>query len=392
MFIYLQALIAKRKFVLAAALLAALISAFVSLMLPKWFTASTSVFPPEPKSAISPYAQIIQNLQAPLLGPTAIGARPGTIYIDIIKSRSLGEKIIDEFDLKHLYGTPLMEDALDVLHSHTYFSLLENGLLKISFEHPDPEGAAAIANRFVELLDEFTRQYNISRASKTREFIESQLQIHERELRKAEEALKKFQEDYRAVDLDEQTRSAIEIVADLTGRAITLEIELKILRHYAVPTSEEYKRKKLDYDEVVQQLAKFKVDSTRSNSDLVRTFFPALDKVPETSLNFARRLRDVKVGEKVYEMLVKEHEQARIEEARDTPTVQVLDAATPPELRSRPRRKRVVILGTLLGAAWAGLVVILSAAWSERRDKSMIAEMFEPIAGDFRRFFRRRKK
>jgi len=390
MFYYLRTLVAWRRFIAAGGLVAGVIGIVVSLLLPKWYTATTSVFPPEPKTAVSPFAQLLQNLQAPLLGPTAIGARPGTVYIDILLSRRLGEKIVEEFDLKKVYGCTLMKDALDALHSHTFISLLENGILKISFEDRDPERAAAVANRYVELLDEFNRELNVSRASYTRKFIEEQLEGHRRELRAAEEKLKRFQEKNQAVELDEQTKSVIELVSTLTSRAVALEVELKLLGKYASSESEEYKRKKGEYDEILHQLARFKSDTSSTVTDEVRTFFPTLVRVPDLALAYARLLRDVKVEEKVYELLVTQYENARIEEARNTPTVQILDPAKVPEIRSRPRRKRMVIVSGFLGLAWASVLSLVVTIWRDGRG-GQLREVLAPVGRDLGRIFRWRK-
>lgn len=391
MYRYLATLIQWRKFILTSGVIAAVIAAIVSILLPKWYTASTSVFPPEPKSSISPYAQILQSLQTPILGPTAIGARPGTIYIDILKSRKVGERLIEKYGFMKIYGAGLMTDAIEVLQKHTSYSLLENGLLIISFEDRDPQRASEVTNDYVKLLDEFNRELNISRASKTKDFIAGQLERHETEMRAAEEALQKYQQENEAIELTQQTRAIIDIVAGLTGEAVKLEVELEILRNYTSKESEEYIRKKKNYDELVAQLNKFKVDSTRSDDDVIRSYFPTLDKVPEISLNYARLLRNVKVGEKVFELLVKEYEQARIEEARDTPTVQILDDATPPELKSRPKRKQIVIIGGILGLAWASVIALFAAFFAQEKSQtSEIRRLLDPMIQDVRKLFRRK--
>lgn len=391
MYRYLTALIQWRKFIFISGIVAAAVAVLVGLLLPKWYTASTSIFPPEPKSSISPYAQILQSLQTPILGPTAIGARPGTIYIDILKSRTVGERIIEKFDLMQLYGAGLMTDALDMLHKHTSYSLLENGLLIISFEDRDPERAAAVTNEYVQLLDEFNQHLNVSRASKTKEFVAEQLERHRKEMKTAEETLQQFQEENEAIELSQQTRATIDIVAELTGKAVSLESQLELMRSYASTESEEYTRKKREYDELLEQLNKFKVDSTRTEDDVVRSFFPTLDRVPEISLEYARLLRNVKVEEKVFEMLVKEYEQARIEEARDTPTVQILDTATPPELKSRPQRKMIVILGALLGFAWASVVALFATFISQEKSQAgRLRELLDPVIQDVRTLLRRK--
>ena len=383
-----------RRFILAAGLITAAVAAVVSFLLPTWYTANTSVFPPETGGPMSGYAQLLQQtLQIPIVTPSAGGARPGTIYIDILLSRRVGEKLVEEFDLKNVYKTEFVTDAIEALHSHTFFSLLENGLLKVSFEDRSPERAAAIANRYVNLLDEFNRNLNVTRASRTREFVAGQLEIHEGKLREAEEDLRKFQEEHQALELDQQTTSAIDIVASLTAQAVAMEIDLDILQQYASQSSEEYIRKKKQYDEVLGQLQKFKADSTRSDTDFVRSYFPSFDRLPELGLELARRLRRLKIEEAVYRLLVEEYQKARIEEARDTPTVQVLDTANPPELRSRPKRKMIVIFGGIVGLGWSTLFSVFLSGWREDRYKARaLSGLFGPIGSDLKRTFRFRKR
>ena len=171
----LRTLAERWKFILVSGLLTAAVMGAVSFMLPQWYRAQTSIFPPEDQAAF-PFADIMQSLQVPIVGPSAVGANPATIYIDILQSRTVGERIVNEFNLKEVYGTEMMFEALDELHSHTSYSLLENGLLLVEYEDKDPQRAAAIANRNVELLDEFNRELSIGRAQKTREFVGRQLE------------------------------------------------------------------------------------------------------------------------------------------------------------------------------------------------------------------------
>ncbi|UCG51131.1 MAG: hypothetical protein JSW58_13155 [Candidatus Latescibacterota bacterium] len=393
MLFVLKTIIRWRKFILSAGLLTAIVAAVISMFLPKWYKTVTSVFPPETGSAVPRYADILQQtLQLPILGPHAMGTRPNTIYIDILLSRRVGAKLVDEFDLRTVYNAKVIPDALGKLHSHTSFTLLDNGLLKIGFEDRDPERAAAIANRYVELLDEFNREYNISRASKTKEFIAEQLELHEMELRDAEEALKKFQEEHEALELNEQIKSAIDIVASLTAEAVALEVDLEILRQYTSTASNEYIRKKKEYDEILDQLQRFKADSARSDTDFVRSYFPTFDTLPETALELTRLMRRVKTLEAINAMLIKEYEMARVEEARDTPTVQVLDRAKVPERRFRPKRKMIVAIGGVVGIGWGTLFALFVTAWREDKTRAgIVGDLLSPLASDFGRVFRRKK-
>ena len=251
------------------------------------------------------------------------------------------------------------------LHKHTGFTLHENGLLTITYEDQNSERAAAVTNRYVELLDEYNQRANVVRASKTREFIARQISLREESLAEAEGALQSFQQANQALVLDEQVKATIEVVSGLTADAIAREVELKILEQYTSTDSQEYIRKQTEYLELLEQLKKFKIQSTRSEDDFVRSFFPTFDTLPEVALQMARLMRRVKIEEKVYELLIKEYEMARIEEARDTPTVQVLDVATVPELRSRPRRKALTVVGGLVGIGWSSLLAIFLSVWRE---------------------------
>lgn len=384
-----RTLVAWRRFIIVSGLVAAVVMVVVSLLLPKWYTASTTVFPPETSPGASMYTQLLESINAPLLGQLGAGTAPETIYIDMLKSRSICEAIINEYDLMEFYDVGVKEHALAALASHCGYTLLVNGLIVVTYEDRDPVRAAEIANRMIELLDEFNRNLNTSRASRTRQFIEGQMAERERDLASAETALRDFQAQNKALELDEQLTAAMGIISTLTAQAIALETELEILGMYASTSSEEYVRKNNEYKQLVKQLEKLKAGGD-SDADMVRSYIPTLDDVPQLALEMLRLKRDVEIESTVFTMLVKEYEKARIEEARDTPTVQVLDTASVPNLRSRPRRKVLVILGGVVGAGWAALVALFVTAWRENRERSGAwRDVFGPIGDDFARVFRR---
>ncbi len=385
MLFFFRTLIAWRRFILGWGVTGALVMAAVSFILPRWYTATTSIFPPEPSMAMPSYTELVQQLSAPLLGPTATGVAPETVYIEMLKSRTLGERIIDEFELMRVYKTSRIEDALEDFHSHIGFSLLDNGLLIMTFEDRDPERAAQIANRMIEELDDITRGLKVTRAGRTRDFVGRQLEEREEMLATAETELKDFQQEFKTVDLDEQLRSAMDLITELSSRAIALETELQIMAHYTSKSSAEYQRKQTEYREVVGQLEKLKRGAS-SDEDIVRSYLPTMDEVPEVALQYMRLRRAVEVQTAVYTMLVNEHEKARIEEARDTPVVQVLDKARKPNLRSRPKRKILVMVGGLLGLGWSSMLALFVTAWREESGRNQtILELLRPVAADFSR-------
>jgi uncharacterized protein involved in exopolysaccharide biosynthesis len=392
MMFFFRTLIQWRKFILISGLAGAVLLAGISFILPSWYTATTTIFPPE-NPTMMPYAEIMQQLSAPLLGPVAAGVAPGTIYIEMLKSRTVCERIIQEFDLMKRYKASRIEEAIDGLHSHLGFTLLDNGLLIMTLEDRDPQRAADMANRMIELLDETTRELKEGRAGRTKDFVERQLKEREQLLAAAEDSLKHFQQAHNAVNLDEQLSSAMDIVTSLSSRAIALETELQIMSHYTSTTSEEYMRKKTEYNEVVGQLRKLKASPKAGDHDLVRSFIPTLQDVPDLALQYIRLRREVEIQNTVFTMLTNEYEKARIEEARDTPVVQVLDHAVKPNMRSTPKRKLLTILGGLLGLGWASVLALFRTAWRDNLGHAnMVRELTEPVAHDISRIRRRNQR
>jgi tyrosine-protein kinase Etk/Wzc len=392
MLFFFRTLIQSRKFVLLSGFVGALLLAVLSLVLPSWYTATTTVFPPETPTTMMPFAGLMQQFSAPILGP--LGVAPGTIYIEMLKSRTVCVKIIEEFDLMKRYKAERIEEAVDALHSHLGFTLLDNGMLVLTVEDRDPQRAADIANRMVELLDETTRTIKETRAGRTREFIQRQLTERELMLAASEDSLKRFQQKYNTVNLDEQLAAAMDIVTALTSRAITLETEMGYMKNWVSPNSEEYQRKQAEYNEVMGQLRKLKANKKGTNDeDVLRSFFPTLHDVPDVALQYLRLRREVEIQNTVYTMLTNEYEKARIEEARDTPVVQVLDTADRPNLRSRPKRKIFTIVGGILGLGWGTMAALFRSAWREKAaHATTVHELTRPIAADFARLRRRRER
>jgi uncharacterized protein involved in exopolysaccharide biosynthesis len=389
MLFFFRTLIQWRKFILLGGLAGAVLLGAVSFILPSWYKASTTLFPPEQN--VGPYAELMQQLSAPLVGPVAGGVAPGTLYIEMLKSRTVCEQVIQEFGLMKRYKARNIEEALDGLHSHLGFTLQDNGLLFMTVEDRDPQRAADMANRMVELLDQTTRTLKETRAGRTAEFVHRQLTERELMLAQAEDSLKHFEQAHNTVDMDEQLRSAMDIVTTLSSRAIALETEMQIMAHYTSTSSEEYQRKQTEYNEVVGQLNKLKVRTKAGDRDSVRSFIPALHDVPDVTLQYLRLRREVEIQNTVFTMLTNEYEKARIEQARDTPVVQVLDHAEKPNLRSRPQRKVLAIVGGLLGLGWCSVIAMFRTAWRENLGHTaMVRELTGPVVGDLSRLRRRK--
>ena len=375
-----------RRFILGCAVAGALAMTIVALLLPPWYRARTTLFPPEQSGVLPIPDEIVKRLSAPLMGMISTGSSPGDVCIEILRSRAVGEPLIAEFGLMQSYGAGSMEECLDALHAHSRFALLDNGMVVVTFEDRNPQRAAAITNRMIELLDEVTRGLTITRAARTREFVERQMTERKDLLAHAENELRTFQEENKAVDFDGQLTAAMELIGELSAQAITLEIEMKILAHYASPGSEEYRRRQAEYNEVVRQLGKLKGHGVGGGDDAVRTYLPALADVPDLALRYYRLRREVEVQTKVYKMLAAQYEKASMEAARDVPVIQVLDHAVAPARRARPNRAMVILAGTLVDLVMGAGIALVLSAWRARSRQALVArEVLAPIAADFAR-------
>lgn len=392
MLFFFRTLIQWRKFILLSGLVTAVLAGAFSFMLPSWYRASTTIFPPE-QTSLMPYAALMQQFSAPVLGAAGLGGvAPGTIYIEMLKSRTVCEQIIQEFDLMKRYKANRIEEAIDGLHSHLGFTLQDNGLLFMTVEDRDPQRAADMANRMVELLDQTSRKLKETSAARTAEFVHRQLVEREQLLAQAEDSLRNFQQTYNAPDLDEQLKASMDILTTLSSRAIALETEMEIMKHYTSTSSEEYQRKLTEYNEVVAQLRKLKADK-KGDGDYAHSYIPTLHDLPDVALKYLRLKREVEIQNTVFTMLTGEYEKARIEEARDTPVVQVLDRAEKPNLRSRPLRKMYAVVGLLLGLGWSTVLVMFRTAWRENLGHTVLVRgLAEPVAQDFSRLRRRQKQ
>lgn len=336
----LLALIQRRaRFIALNAGILTAVALVVSLLLPKWYSAKAVLLPPaEEESAFS----LSQLLPRGLGGLKLPGAPTlSDVFISVLKSRSVGDRLVTRFDLVRRYHQRDSEKALQELQSHTKLSLGDEGTIAISVEDRDPKTAAQMANAYIEELDNFNRLTRTSTARRTREFVEERLAVVARDLAAAENNLSGYQQKKNLALLSPEARGQAEIGANIMAQKLALEVKLNVLRQSLVESSEEVRRVREELSAVEAQLG----------------------TLPQAGVATMRLWRDLKTQEQLYELLTAQLEEARIRETRDTPTVQVLDAAVPPLHKSRPKRALVVLAGLLLGLV--GSIGYLMAA--ERR-------------------------
>ena len=324
-----------------------IISIIVSLILPKKYTATASVLPPVQGNSMA--SSIMSRLPGGLggLASSFLGvSTPVDVWMAILKSQTIRDAIIKRFDLMKVFKVDTMDDARKTLSSMVSINKSKEGVISISVEDKNPKRAAAIANAYVEELDRVNKNMTMTAGRRMRIFVEKRLNRARKDLAQAENKLKDFQVKNRAVQIDAQSKAIIETIGTVKGQLMAKEIELQTFLSYATPNNPQAELLKTQIEELKKKLKELEEGKRhRGNPSKADIFIPT-SKIPDLALKYARLLRDVKVQETLYELLTQQYEMARIQEAKDTPTVQILDRAKVPEKRSKPQRKLIVILST----------------------------------------------
>jgi uncharacterized protein involved in exopolysaccharide biosynthesis len=292
------------------------------------------------------------------------------MYVGILKSRTIADNIIARFALDKLYGTETQTDTRNVLAGVTNLIAGKDGLITIEVDDKDPERAAALANAYVDELHRLTESLAVTEAAQRRLFFEKQLKEAKENLANAEAALQKTQEQTGLIRLDEQGRAIIEAVARLRAQIAAKEVQLAAMRSFATQNNPEYVLAREELSGLRVELSKLEKAGGASVGDI----FVPTGRVPEVGLEYVRKLRDVKYFETMFELLAKQYELAKADEAKDSSVIQVLDRAIPPDKKSKPLRRQIVILAAFFGLLVAAVAVLGRELWLRSRNDPASSE------------------
>ncbi len=316
-----------------------LLAAVVAYVWPPTYRAETVLLPPTEEETGFNVSSVIRGLNVPgITIPSRTG--PEDVTMAILRSRRIAELLVQRFHLQQVYKVRREEAAVRKLQRNSSFRLGESGTVIVRVEDRDPKRAADLANAYSEELDRFNREIRMTKGRRTRLFVETRLRDTKVELERAEEALRKYGEQHHTVALSADQLSAVESAARLFASQSTLEVQLGVTRQSASESSVEVRRLRQQLVEVNRLIA----------------------SLPDLGLELARLVRSVKIQEQVFALLSAQYEEARITEARDVTTVEVLDSAIPPERRVWPRRGLLIGLGFVVSSFGAASWI----AWSVR--------------------------
>ena len=342
-----------KKLILGLPFLAAIITAGITLLMPNWYTGTAKILPPQQSQSNA--VAILGQLGALAGGTTqAFGIKnPNDVFVAMLKSRTVADSLIEKFDLKTIYDKELMTDVRKILARNTGITSGKDGVIAIEVDDKDPKRAADLANAYVSQLEVLTLNLAISEAGKRRLFFENQLQKVKEELTSAEVELQKSQESSGIINPAGQASLSVAAAAGLRAQITAKEVQISTLRAFAAEQNPDLIRTESELAGLRRELARMQGTSGLEKGDVLLS----IGKAPKASLDYLKKYRDVKYYETLFELLAKQYEMARIDEAKDATLIQVLDKAVQPERKSRPKRSLIVLLTSFV----AGLLAVLWA-------------------------------
>ena len=331
----------------------------LALLLPPIFTARTTLLPASPQQQ-SGSAAALAALGS--LGGLANGIAqktPDDLYAKLLASDSVLRPLSERFSLKDRYKVTNFEALRKAAGKHVRISVDKKaGLITLEVNDEDPKFAAELANAHATEVSKLLSRLAVSEAQQRRVFFEKQLKESKDNLINAEQALRQVQEKSGMVVLDKQAEAIIKSVAGLKAHIVEREVKLKVLRTATTPQNPDVQRMSAELSALRAELARMESTSYKEGSDKMSLDIP-VGKLPAASAEYVRALREVKFQEAMLGSMLRQFEIAKLDEAKDTPVLQQVDVAEPPDRKSKPSRALIVLGGTFLGFALASVFVLL---------------------------------
>jgi len=396
---YFRLLWARRRLIFRAGLYALLVSTAIAFLIPKRFEATTRLMPPDNQSSGLAMAAAAMagggsggggGLGA--LASDVLGLKSSSdVFVGILGSRTAQDDLINRFDLKTLYHASNMEDARRALSAKTGISIdRKSQIISITVIDHKPERAAAMAQAYVDELNRLVADLSTSSARRERIFLEDRVSKVTVDLQNAEREFSQFASKNSAFDVKEQGKAMVEAAANLQGQMIAAESQFQALRQIYTDNNPRTRSVKARIDELRRQLDKIggKGESTSdaSSDPSSDSMYPSIRKLPLLGVTWADLYRQAKIQEVVLETLTKQYELAKVQEAKEIPSVKVLDVANIPDKKSFPPHLLIILVGTMLTIAVVVIWILSSAVWSNtdpRDPRKMFArQIFADVQAD----------
>jgi len=353
----------RKKLVFGMPLAVSCAAALISLLMPNVYSSSTSLMPPQ--QAQSSASAILSQLggAAGIAGAVTGLKNPNDLYVSMLNSRTVADKIIARFDLKKAYETKSQEIARKALSADTIISSGKDGLITITVESKDQKAVAPMARAYVEELDELTKVLAVTEAAQRRVFYERQLEATKNKLADAEAKLKGRLESGGVSNAESDSRAVIETIARLRAQVSAKEIQLGSMKAFVTADNQQFRSAQEELNSMRAELARLE----NGRGEALGNVDNGKNVMTPTGLENVKILRDVKYYQMLYELLAKQYEIARLDESKDSSVIQVLDNAVEPEHKAKPARTLIVLIAAGLSFFLACAIALLS----EQKEKML---------------------
>lgn len=382
---------ARRRFIARFTIGAAILTTVVIFLVPNKYTATSTVLPPNQNSSMSS-ALLSQmsgsgsggaNVLASLAGAGLGLKNSNEMYVSLFRSRTVEDAVIQHFGLMARYHDKNMVDARKSFERRSTVILgVKDGLITVTLTDWDPGFAAEVVNFYVNEFKNHFNELTVTEASQRRQFFQKELLQAYDSLAKAEEAMKNTQQSTGVLQLDSQARALIQSAAILRAQITAKEVQLQSMRAATTEENPQYVLVQQQLDALKGQLAKVSSPNATAGSEVGITD----GQLSEAGIAYVNSMRDVRYYETIVELLSRQFELAKLDEARES-VVEISDIAVPPDKKSFPLRALIIIIGIVLAflvaCGWClfrnGLeqlqhnpaererLAALHAAWSNRR-------------------------
>jgi uncharacterized protein involved in exopolysaccharide biosynthesis len=393
-----------RRLFARVTVIALALSIILAFALPKQYESVGRLMPPDQQSSSAALLAAVAGRSLGGLGALGgiagglLGGRTSTaLYIDLLHSRTISDKIIDRFHLQDVYHKRYRIEMVKFLAKHT--NVVEDkksGVITLTYTDTDPVRGRDIAQAYIEELNKVLTGSNTSSARREREFIENRLVTVKAQLNDAEKALSNFSSVNTTLDIKAQTQTMVEAAAKLQAELIVAQSDLDSLEQVYGDDNVRVRSTRARIASLQRELTKLSGSSEAlpNNPDKSEaldgnSLYPSLRQLPRLAVPYAALYREVRIQETVFELLSQEYEAAHIEEAKDTPVVSVFDQPLVAETKSSPSRRLIILGGIALADAACCFFIILRQQWRNVGEDDPRRELVERIFASVRESLQR---
>lgn len=389
----LRVLWTRRRTIAGIVLAGTMLTALYAFLLTPMYTSTTTLMPPEAASSSSNLMSLLSSAgPAASAGSALLGVKtPGALFSGVLGSSTIRETLVSRFGLVSYYKVKLTEDAAKHLGDNT--SISENtrtGIITVSVTDKNPVLASHLAQAYVEELNHILTEHSTSSARRERLFLEDRLKQIQMDLDASSNELSQFASRNRTIDVPSQAKAMVDAELKLQGELVAARSELAGLREAYADNNVRVRAAEARIGELQREMDKISgpADEGGARADRSDSPYPSIVDLPALGITFADLERKIVAEETLWATLTKQYEAAKVQEAKEIATAQVLDAAAVPERKSYPARGRFLIVGALCSLFVACLFVFVAELWANTDPKDERKQLLTEIGGSIFNFLR----